>query len=238
MLMGPHFRIDVEHIGRDYIGGRAELPLLATLHVVWHRREPNIDVEADLMASVVGKHRPAARLRHVADQKTVPANLFRALGKPFDEANELRIAPVAVTRQPHDLPTRSGDRQRHSAGEAAVEIAADRSRRPRKWRRFAREQFLGRHRRRVRILQWRQRLGIERAGGRRVNQVLFLRSRRTRGSERIRTASRRAAVRISNSFSYGSLSHWWRGTRRRAPVSTNVRFCTTETSPWRTRESC
>ena len=131
----------------------------------------------------LGEHRPAARLRHVADQKTVPADLFRVLGKPFDEANELRIAPVAVTRQPHDLPGRPSDRQRHSAGEAAVGIAADRARRPGKRRRFAREQFLGRRRRRVRILQRRQRLGIERAGGRRVNQVLFLRDGRTRGGE-------------------------------------------------------
>src|SRR6516164_6376752 len=76
MSVGPHFRINVAQIGRDHIGGRAELVLLAALHVLWHRRKPNIDVEADLMAGVLGKHRPAARLRHVANQKTVPANLF------------------------------------------------------------------------------------------------------------------------------------------------------------------
>src|SRR6516165_4008378 len=96
MCMGPHLRIDVEQIGRDHIGGRAELALLAALYVVWHRRKPNIDVEAGLMAGVVGEHRPAARLRHIANQKTIPANLFRALRKPFDEANELRIAPVCA----------------------------------------------------------------------------------------------------------------------------------------------
>ena len=48
MLVGPHFRINVAQIGRDDIGGRAELALLAALHPVWHRRKPNIDVEADL----------------------------------------------------------------------------------------------------------------------------------------------------------------------------------------------
>ena len=109
--VGPHFRINVAQIGRDDIGGRAELALLAALDPVWHRRKPNIDVEADLMAGVFGKHRPAARLRHVANQKTAPANFFCVRGKPLDEANELRIAPVAVTRRPHDLPGRSGDRQ-------------------------------------------------------------------------------------------------------------------------------
>jgi hypothetical protein len=81
------------------------------------------------------------------------------------------------------LPGRSCDRQCHGPGEAAIEIATDRARRRGKWRRFACEQFLGRRRRRVRILQWRQRLGIKRAGGRRVNEVLFLRDRSARGSE-------------------------------------------------------
>jgi hypothetical protein len=65
--------------------------LLAALYGVWRRRKPNIDIEADLMAGVVGEHRAAARLRHVANQKTIPANLSRIYGKPFDEANELRI---------------------------------------------------------------------------------------------------------------------------------------------------
>src|SRR6201987_2312881 len=129
MSVGPQLRINVAQIESDHIGARAELALLAALHVGWHRRKPNIDVEADLMAGVLGKHRPAARLRHVANQKTVPANLFCVRGKPFDEANELRIAPVAVTRRPHDLPGRISDRQWHTAGEAPVEITADRARR-------------------------------------------------------------------------------------------------------------
>src|SRR5262245_31841022 len=80
--------------GATNIGAQAELARLAALRVVWHRRKPNIDVEADLMAGVIGKHLPAARLRHVANQKAVPANLSCLRGNPFDEANELRIAPV------------------------------------------------------------------------------------------------------------------------------------------------
>ena len=96
IFLVPHFRIDVELISRDQIGGRAELTFLPALHVVRHRLEPDIDVEADLMAGVVGDHRSAARLRHVPDQKTVPADLFRVLGEPFDEANELRIAPLRL----------------------------------------------------------------------------------------------------------------------------------------------
>src|SRR5262249_36334968 len=157
-----------------------------------------------------GAQRPAARLRHVANQKTVPANFFRVLGKPFDEANELWVAPVAVTRQPHGLPGRPRDRQRHSAGEAAAEIAADRARRPWKRRRFARKQFLGRRRWRVRIFQRRQRLGIERAGGRRVNQVLFLGDGRARGGED-EDGEQAGGGAHQNHSSYGSVSHWWRG---------------------------
>jgi hypothetical protein len=50
MSVGPQFWINVAQIGRDHIGARAELALLAALHVVWHGCKPNIDVEADLMA--------------------------------------------------------------------------------------------------------------------------------------------------------------------------------------------
>ena len=53
--------------GRDHIGGRIELALLVALRVVWHPRKPNIDVEADLMAGGLRKHRPAARLSHAAN---------------------------------------------------------------------------------------------------------------------------------------------------------------------------
>src|SRR5262249_58551456 len=103
MSLSPQCRINVAQIGRDHIGGRAELAFLAALHVVWHLRKPNIDIEADLMAGVLGKHRPTAWLRHVANQKTVPANLFCVRGKSFDEANEFRIAPVAVSGRPPDM---------------------------------------------------------------------------------------------------------------------------------------
>jgi hypothetical protein len=126
MLMSPHFQIDIEHIGRDYIGGRAELALRAALHVVWHRRKPNIDVQAHLMALVFGEHRPAAGLRHVADQQTVPANLFRVLGKPFDKADELRIAPVAVTRRPARQPSKYPPIERGGPGNG-VDLRANSS---------------------------------------------------------------------------------------------------------------
>src|SRR6516162_10059108 len=211
--MGPYLRIDVSQIGRDHIAGRAELALFAALYVVWHRRKPDIDVEADLMAGVVGEHRSAARLRHVANQKTIPASLFRVIGKPFDEANELRIAPVAVTRRPHDLPGGSSGLQWHSPGEATVEIAADRARRPRKRRRFAREQFLGRRRRRVRILQRRQRLGIERAGACPVNQVLFFRNGSRRGDEH-EDGEQASGSAHGNYSSDRPVSHWWRGSTK------------------------
>jgi hypothetical protein len=146
---------DVAQIRRNHVGARAELALLAALHMVRHRRKPDIDVEADLMAGVIGQHRPTARLRHVANQETVPAGRFCVRGEPLDEANEFRMAPVAVSRRPHDLPGLTSDRQRDGAGEAAVEITAEHARRSGRRRRFAREQFLGRRRSRVGIFQRR-----------------------------------------------------------------------------------
>src|SRR6516164_10321279 len=89
--------------------------------------------------------------------------------------------PQLRLRDSHHLPRRPTDRQRRAAGEAAVAIGADRVCRTRKWRRFAREQLLGR-RRGVRMLQRRQRLGIKRARWRRIGQMFFLRAGRT-GSE-------------------------------------------------------
>jgi hypothetical protein len=162
--------------------------------------------------------------------KAVPANLFCVSGKPFDEANELRIAPVAVTRQPHNLPGRSSDRQRHGAGEAAVEIAADRVRRPGKRRRFARKQLLGRRRRRVRILQRRQRLGIQRAGKHRVNHVFFLRDGRTRGGEEkdSKQPSDSAHQQLSSYGSVGNrnqIAPKLQTQRYIGRIRVNVRFC-------------
>ena len=40
---------------------------------VRHRRQPDVGVEADLMRGVAGQHRPAARLRDVADEEARPA---------------------------------------------------------------------------------------------------------------------------------------------------------------------
>src|SRR5690242_4476837 len=45
---GPYIRINIAQITRDHIDGRAKLAFLAALHVVRHRRKPDIDVETDL----------------------------------------------------------------------------------------------------------------------------------------------------------------------------------------------
>src|SRR5262249_29233802 len=81
-LLFPRFAIDAELIARDQLGGRAELPFLRFLHWVRHGFNPDTDVRAVLRAGGVGDHRPAARLRHAPDKKTVPAALFRVLGEP------------------------------------------------------------------------------------------------------------------------------------------------------------
>ncbi len=94
--------------------------------MVGHRGEPDVDVEADLVAGMAADHRAAARLRHVADQQAIPAVLGGVVGERLDVPDEFGLAPVAVARQPHHLPVRPGDRQRLGAGHAAVGIGADR----------------------------------------------------------------------------------------------------------------
>ncbi len=160
----PDLRIDVLPVVGDHVGRHHLLALLAGQLAVRHRREPDVGVEPDLMAPVAGQHRAAARLRHVADQQAVaPADLRRLVGEALEEFDQVRMAPVAVARQPHHLPGLAVDRQRDAAGEAAVGVVADRARRERRGRRLAAEQVLGRRVGIVRLCERRQRLRIERA---------------------------------------------------------------------------
>ena len=94
--------------------------------MVGHRPEPDVDVEADLVARVSEGQRSAARLRHVADQDAGPAGgLGGARREAFQEAHQFRMAPIAVARQPHHLPVRPVDRQFDAAGETALRVIAD-----------------------------------------------------------------------------------------------------------------
>src|SRR5262249_9798421 len=87
MRMRPQLRLTIAPIFGDHNRGQAEFALLVGGLVVRCGREPDIDIEPDLMAGVAGQHRTAARLRHVADPDTVPACLFSAVPEPLDEGN-------------------------------------------------------------------------------------------------------------------------------------------------------
>ena len=52
MSSRPLFRINIAQIGRDQIVAGAELALLAALHMVRHRREPDVGVQPNLMAGM------------------------------------------------------------------------------------------------------------------------------------------------------------------------------------------
>ena len=82
-------------------------------------------------------------------------------GELFEEGDEIRMAPVAVARQPHHLPGLAVDRHRDGAGEAALGVEADRARLQRRRRGAAAEQFLGGRLRIVGIGERRQRLRID-----------------------------------------------------------------------------
>ena len=62
--------------------------------MVGHGREPDVDVEAKLMAGMSCQQRAAARLGHVVDEESAPAVSRRLLGQLFDELGQLRVAPV------------------------------------------------------------------------------------------------------------------------------------------------
>src|SRR5262245_40467753 len=78
------------------------------------------------MAGMSGEHRPSARLGHVADQETGPADRSRVFGEPLQIGDEARMSPIAVAREAHDLPIPPAHWKRHGAGETTSRIGADR----------------------------------------------------------------------------------------------------------------
>src|SRR5829696_7420973 len=88
--------------------------------------EPDISVEAKLVRRMAREHGAAARLRDVTDEKTgPPVNLRHLFGDSLKEGNEPWMAPVAVTRQAHHLPSSAINRQRNATGHAAAGVAAN-----------------------------------------------------------------------------------------------------------------
>ena len=125
MRRRPDVGVDVLAVRRHHHGGRHFFALAPGQLAVGHRGQPDIGIEADLMARMAGEHRAAARLRHVADEEPGPADLGAFLGEPLEELHQARMSPIAVAREPHHLPGLSVDRQRGGAGKAALGVEAD-----------------------------------------------------------------------------------------------------------------
>ena len=142
----PGLRIEVLAVGGDQAGGRHRLALLSAQAMARHRHEPDVDVEADLMAHMAEGQRAAARLRHVADQDAVPAGgLGGERREALQEPDQFGMAPVAVARQAHHLPVsarRPAVRRRLQT--AAAGNSRSRATRPVLGSFLAREQIFGR----------------------------------------------------------------------------------------------
>ena len=147
-LGGPG-AVDVEPIGAHHIGRPTSSRARRRQRAVRHRRQPDVGVETDLVGGVAGQHRPAARLRDVADQDarasrrragTCAAKRSRkaiSAGLP-----QLRLRDRRITCQVRPLTGRAC-----GAREAALGVEADRSRREIGRGRLAPEELLGRCRR-------------------------------------------------------------------------------------------
>ncbi len=142
---GPDLRIDFL-AALDDGNGRHLFALFAGQHAVGHGSEPDVGVEADLMAGMAGEHRAAARLGKVADQQARPAVLRPGFDRQaFDEFDEIRVAPVAVAAEAHGLPGRTGFGQFDAAGEAAFGVKSDGAGFERGCDFLGAEQLFGRH---------------------------------------------------------------------------------------------
>src|SRR4051794_26455787 len=85
------------------------LPFLRGQDSIGHRDQPEIDIQADLMRGMAAAHGTPARLCHVAYQETRPAIGAGRNAQPFDERDQVRMAPDTVAGQAHGLPGRAID---------------------------------------------------------------------------------------------------------------------------------
>src|SRR5467141_3634345 len=102
MARRPGARIDIEPVGAHHHDRGRFLALFARQSPVRHRRQPDIGVEAHLVAGVPGQHWAAARLRHIADQYSRPPRiLVRLVRQSLEQRDQVGMPPVAIARQSH-----------------------------------------------------------------------------------------------------------------------------------------
>src|SRR6516164_8267132 len=124
MRRRPYVWIDIQAVLGDH-HGRGRLFALSSRQLpVRHGCEPNVRIEADLMAGMARAHGAAARLRHVANEQPAPMGLRRLIGEALEETHEVGMAPITVAREPHDLPSLAIDRQGLSTGKTALGVGA------------------------------------------------------------------------------------------------------------------
>src|ERR1700736_3062297 len=100
MRRGPDVWIDIQAIFGDYHGRRYFFALSARQLSIRHRGEPNVRIEADLMAGVARAHGAAAWLRHVADEEPAPMGLRGLAGETRHELHKGGSDPIGVAGTP------------------------------------------------------------------------------------------------------------------------------------------
>ena len=95
--IGPLGGIDGEAALDEQGFGSHALALCGREDMIRHRDEPDVGIEADLVAGVAGRHRPAARLRHVADQDPGPARVLVRLGRqPLHQRDHVGVGEITA----------------------------------------------------------------------------------------------------------------------------------------------
>ncbi len=194
MRAGPVFR------HRTLVGGphgdAADLLTLRRAQVQAARgQHPDVGVQADLVAGVPAGHRPAARLADVTDVETPAKADVAGRGRQVhQELHHLRLAEVAVPRQPHCLPCRPRFGQLHHPCRTAPGVAADRHRILRRGRSHRAEQPVGKL---LGLDRGRKKKGQEKGAGQdhagisplgltKVSRIRPIRNNTTRGAMPIR----------------------------------------------------
>ena len=152
----PSRRINVETVGAHDHCRLHFLALPKRQSPVWHRAQPDVGVQADLMRRMTVDHWSAARLRHVANEQAGPNSRGAGLVRgSFEKREKKWKTPVSIARRPHHLPRGAVHRQRSRSFHAAAGVEADRLGSARRRRQAPREQLFGGQPGSVRVSQRR-----------------------------------------------------------------------------------
>lgn len=121
-LCRTEIRICCQRIDVDHGGWLKRLQVIGRQTAGWHRGQPDVCVESDLMGIVAGGEGASAGLSKIADQQARMTIACNRLGEAFHKADEDWMTPRAVAGGPQHLPVWTTDRDLFGSGDTPARV--------------------------------------------------------------------------------------------------------------------